>query len=571
MIFAPRSWPSRPGFAITTRIFRATWAEYRGAPDRHRLVAGLAEPRQRALGLHARGRRQPRPPRLRAGRARSPARDGEVAVGRRDRDHALPPRPLGRPRPLGLGHLLLATNGPVQRPALWVQPGGKEFLTGLGERLGFLDMFERTFDLAEYEPDTPFQIGKLAVTPTRVPHYTLQTYAFRVQSNGAVLAYSGDSAPSEELVTSARATPTYSSARRPCSGATSTASRAGTFPRRVLEAYEASGAKRLLVTHRPRAAGPRGLRARLRRPRDRRLSRVCGSCRATREPITAGTWRRRDLRPDGVRESAGRACRRPRRQRRVPLARRPQRGPRPRPGRARETRASGSSSRRSSCSSPGTLQAARWHRIADTPSLGWRRFYGMVRRRARLQQRPPGANRRVTARAVAEHRRPDARRAGTRPSRSTEPATSRRSRSSSRSASTSSRARAGSCGWLSAPRSSSSSSPPPSSSPASTRGGGRATAVPAAACAGSSETIEMLAEPIGRQCRDLDGAEYRHGEPRHRSRGAGRPLGRDRPHRARGRLRLRGARSRSRDPVLPGYVGTYQWVGVASLGSSMSR
>src|ERR671926_544199 len=24
MIFAPRSWPSRPGFAITTRIFRAT-------------------------------------------------------------------------------------------------------------------------------------------------------------------------------------------------------------------------------------------------------------------------------------------------------------------------------------------------------------------------------------------------------------------------------------------------------------------------------------------------------------------------------------------------------------------
>src|SRR6266513_1355347 len=24
MIFAPRSWPSRPGFAMTTRIFRAT-------------------------------------------------------------------------------------------------------------------------------------------------------------------------------------------------------------------------------------------------------------------------------------------------------------------------------------------------------------------------------------------------------------------------------------------------------------------------------------------------------------------------------------------------------------------
>ncbi len=68
-----------------------------------------------------------------------------------------------------------------------MQPGGAEFLTGLGERLGFPDMFERTFELAEYEPDTPFSIGKLAVTPTRVPHYTLETYAFRVQSNGAVL------------------------------------------------------------------------------------------------------------------------------------------------------------------------------------------------------------------------------------------------------------------------------------------------------------------------------------------------------------------------------------------------
>src|SRR4029450_13005868 len=29
MIFAPRSWPSRPGFAITTRIFPATIGQYR--------------------------------------------------------------------------------------------------------------------------------------------------------------------------------------------------------------------------------------------------------------------------------------------------------------------------------------------------------------------------------------------------------------------------------------------------------------------------------------------------------------------------------------------------------------
>ena len=101
---------------------------------------------------------------------------------------------------MGLGKLLPRVERPVPKPQLWVQPGGDEFLTALGERLGFPDMFQRTFHLSEYEPDVPFEIGKLVVTPTRVPHYTLQTYAFRVQSNGAVLAYSGDSAPSDELV-----------------------------------------------------------------------------------------------------------------------------------------------------------------------------------------------------------------------------------------------------------------------------------------------------------------------------------------------------------------------------------
>src|SRR3990170_8522140 len=102
MILAPRSWPSRPGFAITTRIVPDTSAEYRGAPERHRLLSGLAEPRQRALGLHARGRRQPRLARLRPRSPGPPAGDVALARARRDRHHALPPRPLGRPRPVAI-------------------------------------------------------------------------------------------------------------------------------------------------------------------------------------------------------------------------------------------------------------------------------------------------------------------------------------------------------------------------------------------------------------------------------------------------------------------------------------
>src|SRR5262245_51965953 len=106
MIFAPRSWPSRPGFAITTRIFLSgTTAEYRRAPDRYRLLAGMAKPGKRAFRLSRRRPGAP-PPRLRPRRPRPAARDGELAERRRDRDYALAPRPLGRPRPLGLGELL---------------------------------------------------------------------------------------------------------------------------------------------------------------------------------------------------------------------------------------------------------------------------------------------------------------------------------------------------------------------------------------------------------------------------------------------------------------------------------
>src|SRR5262249_61322550 len=103
MILAPRSWPSRPGFAITTRIFWATIPQvYEREVDRSRLLAGVAEPGWRAVGLPRRRARAPAP-RLRPRRAGAAAVRGRVAAGRRDRDHALASRPLGRPRALGLG------------------------------------------------------------------------------------------------------------------------------------------------------------------------------------------------------------------------------------------------------------------------------------------------------------------------------------------------------------------------------------------------------------------------------------------------------------------------------------
>jgi ribonuclease BN (tRNA processing enzyme) len=91
------------------------------------------------------------------------------------------------------------------QPLLWLPPGGARRLRELGGRLGFEDMFERTFQLCRYDEETPFEAAEgLTVVALRLPHYTLQTYGFRVSDGQRTLAYSGDSGPSDRLAELAR-------------------------------------------------------------------------------------------------------------------------------------------------------------------------------------------------------------------------------------------------------------------------------------------------------------------------------------------------------------------------------
>src|SRR6266540_3450925 len=93
MILAPRSCPSRPGLATTTRIFLLMGA--RGYPvDRHpeQQHEGAEDEERGRVGAAVRERRAAlRPSRLRpaaAGRARTAARAGRVAAaGLRRSDH----------------------------------------------------------------------------------------------------------------------------------------------------------------------------------------------------------------------------------------------------------------------------------------------------------------------------------------------------------------------------------------------------------------------------------------------------------------------------------------------------
>ena len=63
--------------------------------------------------------------------------------------------------------------------------GGQSVLEQFGERFGFRDMFDRVFTVREYEPDGSFAAAGIEVTAMRLPHYTLETYGFRLTAERA--------------------------------------------------------------------------------------------------------------------------------------------------------------------------------------------------------------------------------------------------------------------------------------------------------------------------------------------------------------------------------------------------
>ena len=68
------------------------------------------------------------------------------------------------------------------KPELWLPPGGIEELAAFGVRFGTPDMFSRVFEPMEYAEGEEFEAAGLKLVPTRLPHYTVQTYGFRVST-----------------------------------------------------------------------------------------------------------------------------------------------------------------------------------------------------------------------------------------------------------------------------------------------------------------------------------------------------------------------------------------------------
>jgi len=147
-----------------------------------------------------------------------------------------------------------ATLGPgegIDKPELWVPPDGREMLCAIGGRLGQREMFEDAFTLREYVDGVPFTAAGFEVTAHRVLHYQLLAFGFRASANGTIVGYSGDSGPSDGLAEIARSADLFVCEATLLAPNPEGGTRGHLAAEEAIAAFEASGAKRLLLTHRP--------------------------------------------------------------------------------------------------------------------------------------------------------------------------------------------------------------------------------------------------------------------------------------------------------------------------------
>jgi ribonuclease BN (tRNA processing enzyme) len=137
------------------------------------------------------------------------------------------------------------------RPQLWLPPGAVETLDPLLARLGGDRLFSRVFDVEEYAHGASFEAAGLRVTPLRVLHYDLDAYGFRVEDGTTTLAYSGDTGPCAGAVDVARDADLLLCEATLGEDDTEPDPRGHLSASEAREIQNASGARRLLLTHRP--------------------------------------------------------------------------------------------------------------------------------------------------------------------------------------------------------------------------------------------------------------------------------------------------------------------------------
>jgi ribonuclease BN (tRNA processing enzyme) len=137
----------------------------------------------------------------------------------------------------------------IPRPELWLPPKGNDRLRAYGKQMAFGDGIDRVFDVREYGETTPFAAAGFNLVALRLDHYSEETYGLRVSNHASTLAYSGDTGPSENLAELARDADVFlceATLKEP-----EPAERGHLSEDEAVAAFEESGAKRLIVIHRP--------------------------------------------------------------------------------------------------------------------------------------------------------------------------------------------------------------------------------------------------------------------------------------------------------------------------------
>jgi len=136
------------------------------------------------------------------------------------------------------------------KPALHLPPGARAALRPLLAQLGGEDMFERAFEVEEYEAGRPFELAGRTLTALQVVHYSIPAYGFRVEGERTI-AYSGDTGPCQELVGLAEDADLFLCEATLDDPGSEGLLRGHLSAEEARNASDAAGARRLVLTHRP--------------------------------------------------------------------------------------------------------------------------------------------------------------------------------------------------------------------------------------------------------------------------------------------------------------------------------
>ncbi len=93
-----------------------------------------------------------------------------------------------------------ALKGESRRPRLLLPPGATERMRAIFDLIDRAELLDHAYDVEEYTPDAPVEVGSLTVDFAPVPHF-VPTHAVRVRTEaGGTLVFGADHRPNQRII-----------------------------------------------------------------------------------------------------------------------------------------------------------------------------------------------------------------------------------------------------------------------------------------------------------------------------------------------------------------------------------